>query len=104
MSGVSDQQRNYENKPAYETDSCELSLALVTAGEIVLLAAWLVKAFAAEQIAGTINFPPREMSAELAGPQALVLSACDGIDCNASVKASLKMLKTGFLVCEGAGG
>jgi rhodanese-related sulfurtransferase len=65
------------------------------------------EAWAREHIAGAINVPHREMRADSVAsldPQALVVTYCDGIGCNASTKGALAMARLGFQVKELIGG
>ena len=79
---MSDQQRHYEDKLAYEIDSWDLHVGLTERQPITVIDARSPEAFAAERIPGAINIPHREMS-EAATQQVdrntLVVTYCDGI-------------------------
>ena len=75
--------------------------------EFVVLDARSRESYARGHIPGAINFPHREMDAEsikrLPRNQ-LIVTYCDGIGCNASTKAALKLARFGFRVKELIGG
>lgn len=104
---MSDQQKHYEDKLAYEIDSWDLHVALEAGEDLVVIDARSADAFAAEHIPNAVNLPHREMSPQTTShlnPQTLVITYCDGIGCNASTKGALNMLKLGFRVKELMGG
>lgn len=97
----------YEQKLRYEMDPSDLFQAMENNEKLVPLDARQSFGYEAEHIPGAINFPHRDMTAE--NTQHLDKSVtyvcyCDGIGCNASTKASLKMTKLGFKVMELMGG
>lgn len=104
---MTDQLKHYEDKLAYEIDSWDLHVALEAGDNVVVVDARSTDAYAAEHIPGAINLPHREMSADVTkqiDPDALVVTYCDGIGCNASTKGAMNMLKLGFRVKELMGG
>ena len=65
------------------------------------------EAYAHGHIPGAINFPHREMTVESVQrlpKDRLIVTYCDGIGCNASTKAALKLAGFGFKVKELMGG
>jgi rhodanese-related sulfurtransferase len=63
--------------------------------------------YARGHIPGAINFPYREMDAESVKRlprNQLIVTYCDGIGCNGSTKAALKLAHFGFRVKELIGG
>lgn len=97
----------YEHKLAFETDSWDLKTLLDTGDKVILIDARAANAFAAEHIPGAINIPHRTMSTETTAHldrDALIVTYCDGIGCNASTKGALAMARLGFTVKELLGG
>jgi rhodanese-related sulfurtransferase len=97
----------YQQKLAYETDSYDLSAALEEGQHVVVVDGRGPEAYAAEHIPGAINIPHRTISRESLGGldrEALYVTYCDGIGCNASTKTALKLLTLGFRVKELMGG
>ena len=73
----------------------------------VVLDARSAEAYAYRHIPGAISFPHREMTAETVKrlPKGqLIVTYCDGIGCNGSTKAALKLAGFGFQVKELIGG
>lgn len=102
-----DQLRHYSNKLAYEIDSWDLKVALENGDNVIVIDARSSQAFEAEHIPGAISLPHRTMSASTTDAldrDALVVTYCDGIGCNASTKGALNMTKLGFRVKELMGG
>lgn len=97
----------YEHKLAFETDSWDLKTMLDKGDNVILIDARAAAAFAAEHIPGAINIPHRTMTSESTAHldrDALVVTYCDGIGCNASTKGALAMARLGFKVKELLGG
>ena len=104
---MSDQQKHYEDKLAFEIDSWDLSVAIKAGEEITVIDARSREAYSAGHIPGAVNIPHRDMSPETTqhvNRDSLVVVYCDGIGCNASTKGALQMLKLGFRVKELIGG
>jgi len=95
-------------KLAYYTDAWDLAEDLgqqLTA--IVVIDARSQAAYRAGHICGAINFPHREMDARTTAPldrSKVYVTYCDGIGCNGSTKAALKLASLGFQVKELIGG
>jgi rhodanese-related sulfurtransferase len=101
------QLKHYSDKLAYEIDSWDLKVALEAGENITVIDARSPEAFQREHIPGATNIPHRTMSAETTrhiDKNALVVTYCDGIGCNASTKGALNMLNLGFRVKELIGG
>jgi rhodanese-related sulfurtransferase len=104
---MSAQLSHYENKLAYEIDSSDLNAAIAAGENVVVIDARSPAAWAREHIDGAINVPHREMrpdSVATLDREALVVTYCDGIGCNASTKGALAMTRLGFRVKELIGG
>ena len=104
---MDDQIRHYEDKLSHETDSWDLNEAIQNGEKIVAIDARSPEAFAEEQIPDALNLPHRTMSQETSSHldrEALYVTYCDGIGCNASTKGALKMAQLGFRVKELIGG
>jgi len=74
---------------------------------ILVLDARSRETYARGHIPGAINFPHREMTREILKrlpKDKLIVTYCDGIGCNASTKAALKLAGFGFRVKELMGG
>lgn len=101
------QLQHYMDKLAYEIDAWDLSEAVKDNGKVIVIDARSAEVFAIEHIPGAVNIPHRTMSevsiAHL-DREALIVTYCDGIGCNASTKGALNMTKLGFRVKELMGG
>jgi rhodanese-related sulfurtransferase len=98
---------HFRDKLAFETDAWDLN-EMLRAGELVtIIDARSEAAFAAEHIPRAINVPHRTMNPESTmqlDRDALYVTYCDGIGCNASTKGALKLAELGFQVKELIGG
>lgn len=102
-----DRLRHYSNKLAYEIDSWDLKVAQESGERIIVVDTRSAQTYAAEHIPGAISLPHRTMNAETTAAldrNALVVTYCDGIGCNASTKGALNMTRLGFHVKELMGG
>ena len=107
LTNMDHQLEHYTDKLAYEIDSWDLKVALEAGENIVVVDARSAEAFAKEHIPGAVSIPHRTMTPERTRhiqKDALVVTYCDGIGCNASTKGALNMLKLGFRVKELIGG
>ncbi|MEN8199388.1 MAG: rhodanese-like domain-containing protein [Thermodesulfobacteriota bacterium] len=98
---------HYSNKLQYEIDSWDLNDALARGERIIIIDARSSEAFEKEHIPFAINLPHLEMSEESTkefDKEALFVTYCDGIGCNASTKGALNMARLGFRVKELIGG
>jgi rhodanese-related sulfurtransferase len=104
---MEEQIKHYENKLAFEMDPSDLFDALNSGEKVIALDARKAFGFEAEHIPSAINIPHREMSPETTAhldKDALYVTYCDGIGCNASTKGALNMTRLGFKVKELIGG
>lgn len=104
---MDEQLKHYADKLAYETDSWDLDQARKSGKKVVVVDARSADSFAAEHIPGAVNIPHRTMSTESTAEiprDALVVTYCDGIGCNASTKGALNMTRLGYSVKELLGG
>jgi rhodanese-related sulfurtransferase len=104
---MNDQLKYYSDKLAYEIDSWDLKVARDSGENVVVVDARSPEAFQREHISGAINIPHRIMSPETTkhlDKNALMVTYCDGIGCNASTKGAVNMLSLGFRVKELIGG
>lgn len=103
-----EQLTHYQSKLAFEMDSFDLFTA-VQAGKkkITIVDGRAAAAFEAEHIPGAVNIPHRGICVDSTShldPDQIYVCYCDGIGCNASTKAALKLLTLGFDVRELIGG
>jgi rhodanese-related sulfurtransferase len=104
---MNDQLKHYYNKLEFEIDSWDLKVAREAGESLTIVDARSPEAFSREHIPGAINIPHRTMSPETTRSidrNALVITYCDGLGCNASTKGAVNMLKLGFRVKELTGG
>lgn len=96
------------HKLAFYTDAWDLALDLATGqAPIVVVDARSPEHYAAGHICGAINFPHRTMDAESTAQldrEKIYITYCDGIGCNGSTKAALRLAELGFAVKELIGG
>lgn len=98
-----DQKAFYEAKLAYEIDAYDLNAKRENGDKVFVLDARSHEAFTEEHIPGAISLPHRKMSKATTAQidrNALIVTYCDGIGCNASTKGALRMLGLGFIVRE----
>ena len=104
---MNDHIQHYRNKLRYETDSWDLNEAMQNGERVVVIDARSPEAFAEGHIPGAISFPHRTMNENSTvdlDREALYVTYCDGIGCNASTKGALNMARLGFRVKELMGG
>lgn len=104
---VNEQINFYETKLAFEIDSSDLYSALNAGEKVVVIDARQAHGYEREHIPGAVNLPHRDMSETTTSHldrEALYVTYCDGIGCNASTKGALKMAQLGFKVKELIGG
>jgi len=97
----------YQNKLAFEMDPSDLFDALENKQNIIVIDARKDFAFVKEHIPGAINLPHRMMNTDTTAcfdKNAVYVTYCDGIGCNASTRGALNMAKLGFNVRELIGG
>ena len=104
---MNDHIKHYSDKLKYEIDSWDLFEALKAGERIIIVDARSNTAYENEHIPFAISLPHRTMNKESTAHlnrDALYVTYCDGIGCNASTKGALKMAELGFNVKELIGG
>jgi rhodanese-related sulfurtransferase len=104
---MNDAARHYRDKLAFETDAWDLNEMLRQGTNVTIIDARSEASYAQEHISGAVSFPHRKMNSESTqhlDRRTLYVSYCDGIGCNASTKAALKLAELGFQVKELIGG
>jgi rhodanese-related sulfurtransferase len=99
--------KHYENKLSFEMDPSDLFDALNKEEKVIPLDARKTFCYQDEHIPNAINIPHREMNVESTkhlDKDAVYVTYCDGIGCNASTKGALNMSRLGFKVKELMGG
>jgi len=99
---------HFRNALAGSTDPSDVHAGLEDGEpDFIVLDARSPRDFARGHVPGAINIPHRRLDAEsTAGlpKDRLIVTYCDGIGCNASTKAALKLAELGFAVKEMLGG
>jgi rhodanese-related sulfurtransferase len=99
--------QHFRDKLAFETDAWDLNELIHAGSNVVIIDARSEAAFAQEHIPRALNLPHRKMNhdtTEQFRRDALYITYCDGIGCNASTKGALKLSELGFQVKELIGG
>jgi rhodanese-related sulfurtransferase len=95
---------HFRSKLAFETDPSDVYSDLIdNSNEIMVIDARTQEAYAQGHLPGAINLPWRKIdsSTTTAMPKDKVLvTYCDGIHCNASTKAAMRLAALGFRVKE----
>jgi rhodanese-related sulfurtransferase len=95
-------------KLEHETDPADVAEELRNgAAAYMVIDARIAELYERGHVPGAISFPHRTMTAESVQrlpKEALLVTYCDGIGCNASTKAALKLAGFGFRVKEMLGG
>lgn len=94
---------HFENRLEWEIDAADLH---ANPQAYVVIDARTPEAFATGHVPGAINLPHRTITAETAHfpKDAVLVTYCDGIGCNASTKAAVKLSRLGYRVKEMIGG
>jgi len=104
---MNEQIKHYEDKLKYEIDSWDLSEALKTKENVIVIDTRSKEAYYLEHIPQSVNIPHKtmnEVNTKNLDKEVLYVTYCDGIGCNASTKGALNMAKLGFKVKELLGG
>lgn len=104
---MNEQSKHFSDKIENETDSSDMKAALAAGENIVVVDARARELFEREHILGAISIPHAAMNPETTkglDKNALIVTYCDGIGCNASAKGALNMVRLGFRVKELMGG
>jgi rhodanese-related sulfurtransferase len=95
---------HFQSKLAFETDPSDVYMDLKNnSAEILVVDARTQETYAQGHIPGAINLPWRKIdsSTTAAIPKDKVLvTYCDGVHCNASTKAAMRLAALGFRVKE----
>jgi rhodanese-related sulfurtransferase len=103
----SEQIQHYRRKLDFELDAWDLKVLMEARARVIVVDARSPEAWARERIPGAVNLPHRlmnEASTRSLDREALLISYCDGIGCNASTKGALRLAELGFRVKELIGG
>lgn len=98
---------HFARKLELETDSADVYEDLLNGAEFVVIDARKPEHYVRGHVPGAINFPYRTMNADTTASLSkavLYVAYCDGIGCNASTRAALKLSELGFRVQEMIGG
>ncbi|OCG25881.1 rhodanese [Gilliamella sp. Fer2-1] len=102
-----EQMVHYQSKLSYELDSADLFSAISKKENIVIIDARSPLSYKKEHIPNAINLWHKDISFNTTDnleKSKIYICYCDGIGCNASTKACLKLLTLGFNVKELMGG
>jgi rhodanese-related sulfurtransferase len=95
---------HFRSKLAFETDPSDVYMDLQNnSAEIIVIDARTQEVYSQEHVPGATNLPWRKIdsSSTAAMPRDKVLvTYCDGIHCNASTKAAMRLTALGFRVKE----
>lgn len=94
---------HFEARLEWEIDSADLA---EHPDDYIVIDARKPETYAAGHVPGAINLPHRTITAETARfpKDAVLVTYCDGIGCNASTKAAVKLSRLGYRVKEMIGG
>ena len=100
--------RHFLSRLEFETDASDVYADLLNGvDDFVVIDARSPESYAKGHVPGAINFPHRTMNEETTASlskEKLYVTYCDGIGCNASTKAAIKLSALGFHVKEMIGG
>ena len=85
--------QHYRDKLEFETDAWDLQEMVRTGVKVVIVDTRAEASYAQEHIPNAVSFPHRRMNAESTNQlerDAVYVTYCDGIGCNASTKGALK--------------
>lgn len=94
---------HFEKRLEWEIDAADLH---ASQDAYIVIDARTSEVFAAGHVPGAINLPHRTITAETARfpKDAVLVTYCDGIGCNASTKAAVQLSRLGYRVKEMIGG
>jgi rhodanese-related sulfurtransferase len=99
---------HFRNVLARSTDPSDVHAGIESGQhDFVILDARSPREFERGHVPGAINIPHRQLDARSTArlpKDRLIVTYCDGIGCNASTKAALKLAELGFAVKEMLGG
>lgn len=94
---------HFESRLEWEIDAADLH---ANQDAYIVIDARTPEVFALGHVPGAVNLPHRTITAETAAfpKDAVLVTYCDGIGCNASTKAAVKLSRLGYRVKEMIGG
>ena len=94
---------HFESRLEWEIDAADLH---ANREAYIVIDARTPETFASGHVPGAINLPHRTITAETVSlpKDAVLVTYCDGIGCNASTKAAVKLSRLGYRVKEMIGG
>jgi rhodanese-related sulfurtransferase len=94
---------HFESRLEWEIDAADLH---ANQNAYIVVDARTPEVFATGHVPGAINLPHRTITAETVPfpKDAVLVTYCDGIGCNASTKAAVKLSRLGYRVKEMIGG
>ena len=94
---------HFEHRLEWEIDAADL---WADRDAYIVIDARTPEVFASGHVPGAINLPHRTITAETARfpTESVLVTYCDGIGCNASTKAAVKLARLGYQVREMIGG
>lgn len=94
---------HFESRLEWEIDAADLHS---DRDAYIIIDARTPEVFATGHVPGAVNLPHRTITAETAQfpKDAVLVTYCDGIGCNASTKAAVKLSRLGYRVKEMIGG
>ena len=95
---------HFRSRLAFETDPSDVYTDLQNnSAEIIVIYARTQEAYSQGHVPGAINLPWRKIDASSTAAMTrdkVLVSYCDGIHCNASTKAAMRLAALGFRVKE----
>ena len=95
---------HFRSKLAFETDPSDVYTDLQNhSAEIIVIDARTEEAYSQGHVPGAINVPWRKIDSSSAAEMPMdkvLVTYCDGIHCNASTKAAMRLATLGFQVKE----
>lgn len=98
---------HFLRKLELEADASDVYEDLINGVDVVVIDARKPDFYAKGHIPGAINFPHRTMNAVTTASlskEKLYITYCDGLGCNASTRAAMRLSELGFRVKELPGG
>lgn len=99
---------HFSSRLVFETDAADVYEDLINDVEgVIVIDARKPEFYTRGHVPGAYNMPHREITAESTAwlpKDAVLVTYCDGIGCNASTKAAIKLSALGFRVKEMIGG
>lgn len=100
--------QHFTNRLVFEADAADVAHDLEAGVEgVIVIDARIPELYARGHIPGAHSLPHRTITAESTAwlsKEAVIVTYCDGIGCNASTKAAIKLSALGFQVKEMIGG